>query len=396
MFSAAWQHDPGQPAVLLDLGDILCDLGEFDAGLAAYQEALRREPEHPWAKPSYLHFKHFVDPTGPWRTRLAEYAAGHPENTRASYLLRASQRYLAFLPSPDDATTQMLKNLMEVGKGGSKLTMGLSSMESPSARLAIELYQIEQSGQAQLVVRVAEIQKPDPRVPRGDVDYLLWRYKGTDPEPAVGPPSNDIKTIAARLAASRYDLGYWAREARSIAQRLGPSHLNYLLGVMLHPPQRPAEAPIWEWLFRVQVAAALIIGHLDPELEKDGQGDTWDESLRRRVLFSLARGPMDWTVSAAIIALMQVAREDPSTVPDIAALYGELLDTLPEPGSLPYLDALLTCALHLPSLPTELVERVKSHYPRLGWSRDGASPPPDLVAKARNMLDENKSKDSTV
>jgi len=54
---------------------------------------------------------------------------------------------------------------------------------------------------------------------------------------------------------------------------------------------------------------------------------------------------MDWTVGAAIITLMQVAREEPSAVPDIAALYCELLDALPEPGSIPYLDVLLTCAL---------------------------------------------------
>jgi tetratricopeptide (TPR) repeat protein len=383
MFDVARRLNPDEPAVLLDLGDILCDLGEFDSGLAEYQQALDREPEHPWAKPSYLYFKHFVDPPGSWRAQLAAYAANHPNNARARDLNMASRRYIAFLPEPDDATTQMLKAMVKENQGGAKLTMGLSSLESPSARLAIELYQIEQTGHAQLVVAVADIQQPDPRVPHGPVEYVLWRYQGTDPEPAIGPPASQVQSVVAALASRSYDLDGWSREAGRIALQLGPARLNDLLGVMVHPPRRPAEIPIWVWLYRVQVASALIIGHLggDP----DGG---WDGSLRKRVLFSLARGPMDWTVGAAIVALAQVARQEPATVPEIAALYGELLDSLPEPGSIAQLDALLTCALLLPSPPPELLERVKRHYYELVLAHDGGPPPPELVDKARNTLTE--------
>jgi hypothetical protein len=114
---------------------------------------------------------------------------------------------------------------------------------------------------------------------------------------------------------------------------------------MVNPPPHPAQIPIWVWLQRVQVAAALIIACLD---------HGWQGSVRRRVLLSLARGPMDWTIEAAIIALAQIAQEEASAVGEITKLFENLALAQPSPGAVPYLSALVVCGLQLPGLPRNL------------------------------------------
>jgi hypothetical protein len=72
------------------------------------------------------------------------------------------------------------------------------------------------------------------------------------------------------------------------------------------------------------------------------------------VLLSLARGPMDWSVEAAIIALGQLARDEPGAVPEVSALYLELLRSLPHPGAVPYLNALIIWSFALPGATPDL------------------------------------------
>ncbi len=228
--------------------------------------------------------------------------------------------------------------------------ISLSSLEAPSARLAIEQYQVESYGKADLQVTIEELQHPDPRVPRGPVEYLLWRYEGTDPLPAVEPPAPGIADAVGALAAHPYEAGAWSYQARRIAAELGTASLRDLLGVMVHPPARPAEYTIWDWIYRVQVASAFVLAHLD---------SGWEDSLRRRVLLSLARGPLDWTVEAAIIALGQLAVEEPAAKPEVEALYRELFTAWPQPGHVPYAYALALCSLYLPAASPELRQQAE-------------------------------------
>jgi tetratricopeptide (TPR) repeat protein len=137
-----------------------------------------------------------------------------------------------------------------------------------------------------------------------------------------------------------------------------------LLGTMVHPPARPDTLPIWVWVQRAQVAAAFVIAHL---------GEGWDGSPRQRVLCSLARGPMDWSVEAAIVALAQVAQREPAAVRDIAALYLELLESLPTPGGIPYLHALLACAARLPAPDGVLRDKVAQIQETIPSEADAAA-----------------------
>lgn len=344
-FREASRHNPDDLAIRLDLGDKLCDIGQTEAGLQAYQEVLDREPQHPWALSSFLYYRSLLDPEGPWGWELDRYAESHPDNERAQLLTGESQPYLRSLPEPSDALINGLRQLDEQGTSVRQIKASLSSLEAPSARLAIEHYQRESYGRADLQLDVLKLQRPDPRLPRGPVDYILWRYQGNDPQPAVDPPTPGVAAAVAALAARPYEAGAWSYQAREIAAELGPRHVDNLLGVMVHPPARRASHKVWAWIQRVQVASAFILAHID---------SGWESSLRRRALFSLARGPLDWTVGAAIIALAQVAIEEPVAKTEIEALYLDLLAALPRPGGIPYAYALAVCSIYLPASSAEL------------------------------------------
>ncbi len=263
---------------------------------------------------------------------------------------QAFEPYLSYLPEPSDATVSLLRQVVERQARIEQFEIELSSLESPSARLAVEMYQIERFGRAQLSVRIGQVQQPDPRLPQGPVDFVLWRYEGTSPQPAVGPPADRIAQAIATLAAEPFHAERWWELAGQVAAKLGARDVKDLLGTMVHPPSRHEGFPVWVWVQRVQVAAAFVIAQL---------GEGWDGSPRQRVLFSLARGPMDWTVEAAILALAQISRREPVAVRDIAALYLEMLESLPSPGGVPYLHALLVCAARLPAPDRALHDRVE-------------------------------------
>jgi hypothetical protein len=139
-------------------------------------------------------------------------------------------------------------------------TLKVSVLEAPSARLALSLVVGKEQ---EIDYQVEAIQSPDPRQPRIPVDHVLWRYEGANPVAAVREPSGDVVKAVSEIARTNYHLPVWSWQARSEAARLGPSRVADLLGVMVHPPAPEGEA-VWIWLGKVQVAAALVLAHIDP------------------------------------------------------------------------------------------------------------------------------------
>ena len=91
--------------------------------------------------------------------------------------------------------------------------------------------------------------------------------------------------------------------------------------------------------------AALIIAELD-------QG--WETSIRRQTLFDLVRGPMDWSITAAIIALTHLAEHNPFVQDEVRDLFLERRQQVPETGYTPYHLPLLEALLRLPNVDDEL------------------------------------------
>jgi hypothetical protein len=76
-----------------------------------------------------------------------------------------------------------------------------------------------------------------------------------------------------------------------------------------------------------QLATALLISKLE-------RG--WQGSQRRLGLLAMAHGPVDWMVSASIVALGLVHEECPESRPEIAQLFEALRKRTPDIGYCAY------------------------------------------------------------
>jgi tetratricopeptide (TPR) repeat protein len=360
-YQVCLQHEPDDIPIRLDLGDVLFDDGQLDDAERYYIEVLEREAQHPWALASVCCLRYLRTGDPGWKDRLASLA--RDENERAQDLHFRLAPYFAWLPEPRDAFTNQLRHLVEIyeaeGTPPEVTSMSVTSLEAPSNYLAYNQLMAGWGKKPGLQVSVEHIQDPDPREPHCAVDYRLWEYDGTTPRVVAPPPAEEAVEAVAGIAAQRYSLGTWIGLARKAAEQLGPERIQDLLAVMVDPPWPPEGWPPWAWIFRVQVAAALVIARLDKG---------WKDSVRRKALFSLANGPMDWTVDAAILALTVLALEDKEIAKDVVRLFRDLLDELPQDGPVCYHRALVNGALRLPQIAGREREELHREWLRLeGW-----------------------------
>ncbi len=246
--------------------------------------------------------------------------------------------FLTILPEPGEALINFFRNIEKQGKPAKSVKLELSSIEAPSARLAACLYQIEKTGSADVEFKVAGIQAPDPRIPHRPVGFTLWEYSGMEPRTSFSHPPEFVSRRVGEIAGMAYSRDGWADQGRRAAQELGPTSTDDLLAVMVHPPVRRDPFVAWVWLQRVQIASAFVLGGIDTG---------WEDSIRKRCLFSLARGPMDWTVGAALLPLSYIAEREPDHADSIGELHYELLTALPTAGFIPYEFVLLWCISRL-------------------------------------------------
>src|SRR5262245_18453234 len=101
---------------------------------------------------------------------------------------------------------------------------------------------------------------------------------------------------------------------------------------MLFPPPAPEHVHPLDWVPRVQVAAALVSAATPSS---------------HRVLQSLALGPVDWCVDAAIVALGELASRVPTAWPSIEPLFSYLRAQIPKDGFTCYAYALASTWLRL-------------------------------------------------
>lgn len=342
-------HDPADVAVRLDLGDGQIERENFDAAVTWYDEVLALEPKHPWATPSGF-FARFKRGDGPeWFDQLRTYAAANPRNDRARALVQTGVPYRGFLPAQQEATLGVLRHILdlvrtkphEVPTG--ELRMTLSAIESPSARLAVA----QQFAAMDLGLGVAysysAVQTPDPRRPRGEVQFAAWAYRENDPLPAVPEPPGRVVDEVGLIAATVYDRSRWYDAAAAAVGRLGTIRAEDLIGAMVHPPDLPPDGYAPDWVFRCQVAAALMLANLDGELP-------WPQSERRPALLDLCRGPMDWTASAAAVALAEVAGREPEAAAEVRDALVELLNFAPRPGYVCHTHPVVCCLQQVPGL----------------------------------------------
>lgn len=298
---------PDDVAVRNDLGTLFLHQGQLVEALALYEESIRLDAKDPYqmAAAYVAYLKHLQpSPSETWLKKLQTLAQSQRTAHKLLFLVHAP--YIGTLPTPDEALINLLRDIKAKSatgevtlEAGSTLGINLSTLEAPSAQLAMSRT-LEAQG-VSFTLNIEEVFSPDPRQPLHPVEYLLWRYEGMTPLPAVPPPDPVIAEKIAALAQTPYALECWHAPARVLGESLGPTALTSLLGVMVHPPATPAGWEVWDWIIAVQLASALTIAAIDTG---------WEGSRRKAALTSLIYGPMDWSGTAALIAMALLARQD--------------------------------------------------------------------------------------
>ncbi|MCZ7687610.1 MAG: hypothetical protein M5U28_56280 [Sandaracinaceae bacterium] len=192
---------------------------------------------------------------------------------------------------------------------------------------------------------------PDPRVPLAATAFTVFRYDGIVAKPALPPPPEGVARAVADLAGQRFGIVPWCRHAEETGKRLGVVAIEGLLATMAHPPPMPQGWAPWFWRQQVVMAAALLVAFVE---------DGWPETGRRAALRSLLFGPIDWTTTAGIVAMTELAYRGGPPREEALAWFAEL-ESLPmspavyENVAVP----LVECMLQLHLLGAERLEALR-------------------------------------
>lgn len=345
-FRSALNERKSETAIMLDIGDTLLQEQRIGDALSWYEKALELAPDSDWALASVYYCRARVTGNAQWSQALLKLARNGNGRALELQRLMASPWY-GYLPEPDDATANGLRSIIEASEKGeiehSPVKMSLSQIEAPSCLLALEL-QLRSMNMCISELTVSNIQQPDPRRPKGEVKHILWRYEDTVAIPVPKAPCEEVTALIRRMSITPFD--YWRswRQARLTADKLSRIHVDDLLGIMVHPPEMPDGVNSLQWIPRVQLAAAQVIANLDRE---------WKGGFHKEVLFDLAKGPVDWSVEAAIIALTQLCLVFKEPVEDVLELFAFILDHTPRNNFCCYTLALLYNWAMLPISPED-------------------------------------------
>src|SRR6185436_123185 len=174
--------------------------------------------------------------------------------------------------------------------------------------------------------------------------WLVRKRISTDPIPAVPRPPEELARAVGELARCPFNRSQWMEQARPLVSRLRPK-VEQVLGVMAFPPPTPEGFSAPDWIYKIHVAAAMVLANVDSA--------PWAGSLRREALFDLALGPTDWCVDAAVIALATLAEAQPEIVPEVSEVLLTLLKGQP-PGYVCYEAPVVYCFQQLPGLSEKL------------------------------------------
>ncbi|MBX3247366.1 MAG: hypothetical protein KF901_09300 [Myxococcales bacterium] len=267
---------------------------------------------------------------------------------------------VGWLPDPTDATVNVMRDFADEEE--SVVRISVSHLEAPSVRLAFA-WTLGHDDPARIPYEAGKIpNNPDPREPWDHVPFVLWRYEGVTPVRALPPPPPDVDAAVSALASRPYHLPRWWELARPVGESLGPTRGRELAAAMVHSrAPRPVGVAPWTWLQRRQVAAALLIAHVDTS----AAGEGWS------TLEAILCGPHDWCVDAAILAAVELALDRPLLEPLVRLTLEALLDFAPSEGHVCWMDTFATAYPRLPRTPRHLRDRCDAHWRQRYADDDG-------------------------
>ena len=363
----ALELDPADGAPLYDAAWAFTDAGRVPDALSVMEDLLRRFPDYPSARGAFhaLRFKiHTAHEDRVALVTLREREWWNSEVVGFANEIDPVRPYFNYLPGPGDATASAgrkiareLAKVIQCCGQGVELQLGVESqfLDSPSVPLAFDLALRSMGARGQLTIDVAEVQMPDPRLDKAQVAFRLWSYEGTTPHRVYPAADPRAQAAIAGLAATLFRVETWDPAARTLAQQMGPDWLNALLSVMTDPPTPPDSAfDAFTWMYRCQIASALVISHLGP----------WQDGPGRPALYALIYGPSDWTTDAALITLAFRASTEPALRPEVEAVFGWLRGQVPDRGYTSFEPVLAQVWLglgnHAPKAQAELEEWIET------------------------------------
>ena len=264
----------------------------------------------------------------------------------------------------NDASTNILSD-SRVPRGG-KVKVGVSALEAPSVRMCLAVHQGSGPDPRAVEYTYNAVPSPDPRLPRGTVKTLLWKEEDGVMVQAVRPPSDAVQALVAEVTKDAGDLF----EAWDLAARLAPraaERTSELAQAMVFPTSPPDDFPTASWVYRTQVAAACLIVHAS---------GGWRGSERRQVLLDLLRGPVDWTTSAAILVLGELAVREPDALAEIRRELTTLGKAIPQGGHCCFGATLAVTAQKIPFFQPDLAEKLTEDWLRGGEPTPTPTPTP--------------------
>ena len=218
----------------------------------------------------------------------------------------------AYLENIPDRPESILKLVAHAWNTSSSITStAVTSLEAPSANYSAQLMFPD------LKIEVGEIPEPDPRLPFANVDIKAWEYDGTEACPALPVPPSDLLSAFSENLTLPFSLNEWGTVAAGLAKdfrKLAPCEI---LGTLIQPPDFPQTEWPWNWLFRSQLMGLLILAR--------SQTKSWINSNQGQHVKDIVYGPVDWTTTAALVALTDRARQDISCRDEIFDLFLSLL-----------------------------------------------------------------------
>ena len=350
----AMQLDPEDFSPLHDAAHGFLSAGRPADATNLFQELVQRAPGYPGADVC-LHYARFK-------------AQGRPEDRQALLTLRERRwwddqvqgfaneieppvPYFNVLPGPGDAAANLAREvageLAEVlrccGRGASiGVTIQSQWPESPSAALAFDfvLRSVGASG-AQLSVEVDQVQSPDPRADKGRIQFPVFAFQNGVVRPLAPNADPNVAHAVGSVAYQLFRRDVWDPAAARVAAQLGPNAVHALLAVMTNPPPPPDDFDGVMWMYRCQVATAVILSHFGP----------WESGPGRAALYSLVSGPSDWITAAGIVALAWRAMDAPTVRAEVEGCFGWLRGLVPPQGFTPWEDALANAWMGLGGHP---------------------------------------------
>jgi hypothetical protein len=328
--------DPKDNSPLFDLGWAFMEAKRYDRATQIFHDLLTREPDYDDAKPSfhYARFRGYNTAEDRQALFVLREREWWSELTRElCEEIEPMEVYYTFLQGPGDASANAARSfahelapILQCCGQGLECSIELESkfLEAPSVNLAFELVMRGMGARGTLDIKVEEVQTPDPRVDKAQAQYRLWAYQGTSASKTYPAADPRAQQVISSIAQQLYRQDVWDEAARGVAQQWGDAWLHGFLAVMTDPPAPPPESGFdgFYWLYRCQVAAALVLSHLGP----------WESGPGRGALYSLVFGPSDWTTSAAIIALGFRAKANPALRGEIEQLFAWLRGQAPARG----------------------------------------------------------------